>query len=454
MSKPKTSFVCQNCGSVSSKWLGKCPDCGEWNTLVEERIPEPAAGLSRGLMASTTAEPVAFSDVASQEDARFSSGMAELDRVLGGGIVPGSLVLIGGDPGIGKSTLLLQAANSIQGDQCRVLYVSGEESEKQIRMRGERLGIRPEKLFLLTETCLERILEHVERLQPQVIVVDSVQTIFSERLASAPGSVGQVREVATQFLFFSKPRAISTFLIGHITKEGTLAGPKVLEHVVDTVLYFEGERYHSHRIVRTVKNRFGAANELGVFEMTSQGLLPVANPSKLFLAERPAGAAGSVVFCCIEGSRPILVEIQALVHQTSYPSARRMAAGVDPNRVSLLIAMLEKRLGLPLLSTDVYVNVAGGLMVDEPAADLAIVAAIVSSYRNRAIDPEIVLMGEVGLAGEVRGVSQTHLRIREAASMGFKKCLVPHSSLPKESQPNIQTFTAKSIQESFEILFG
>jgi DNA repair protein RadA/Sms len=309
-------------------------------------------------------------------------------------------------------------------------------------------------LFLLTETCLERILEHIDRLAPQVIILDSIQTVFSEKLASAPGSVSQVREVATQFLFLSKQRAISTFLIGHITKEGTLAGPKVLEHVVDTVLYFEGERYHSHRIVRTVKNRFGAANELGVFEMTGEGLLPVANPSKLFLAERPVGAAGSVVFCCVEGSRPILVEIQALVNQTNYPSARRMAAGVDPTRVALLIAMLEKRLGLHLMSTDVYVNVAGGLMVDEPAADLAIVAAIVSSYRNRAVDPEMVLMGEVGLAGEVRGISQTHLRIREAAAMGFKKCLAPQSSLPKEIQEGIQVIAAKSVQESFEVLFG
>jgi DNA repair protein RadA/Sms len=454
MSKAKTSYVCQGCGYISAKWLGKCPDCGEWNSMVEEMLrPEPE-GTSRGLRTTAGSTPVAFDEIETQVEARFSSGIAELDRVLGGGVVPGSLVLIGGDPGIGKSTLLLQAADRLQGPACKVLYVSGEESERQIRMRGERLGIHPQYLFLLTETCLERILEQVDHLAPQIIILDSIQTVFSEKLSSAPGSVSQVREAATQFLFLSKQRGIPTFLIGHITKEGALAGPKVLEHVVDTVLYFEGERYQSHRIVRTVKNRFGAANELGVFEMTNEGLLPVENPSRLFLAERPLGAAGSTVFCCVEGSRPILVEIQALVCQTNYPSARRMAAGVDPNRVSLLIAMLEKRLGLHLLTTDVYVNVAGGLNVDEPAADLAIVAAIVSSYRNRAVDSGIVILGEVGLAGEVRGISQVHLRLREAASLGFKQCLIPRNSLPKAEPENLEILAAHSVQEAFEILFG
>ena len=453
MSKAKSVFVCQSCGYIATKWLGKGPDCGEWNTFVEE-FEEGSTPKLSGIHSPNVSGPVAFNEVTSQAESRFSSGIAELDRVLGGGVVPGSLVLIGGDPGIGKSTLLLQAADSMQRQDIMVLYISGEESEKQIKMRGDRLGLNPSRLFLLTETCLERIREHITRLSPQVIIVDSVQTVFSEKLNSAPGSVSQVREVATQFLFLSKQNSIPTFLIGHITKDGTLAGPKALEHIVDTVLYFEGERYYSHRLIRTVKNRFGAANEVGVFEMTSDGLIPIENPSKLFLAQRPAGAAGSVVICCVEGSRPILVELQALVSGTNYPSPRRMTAGVDPNRVSLLVAMLEKRLGFHLLSSDVYVNVAGGLNVDEPAADLGIVAAIVSSYRNLTVQPEAVILGEVGLAGEVRGISQSPLRIREAASLGFKKCLVPASSMPKAGMPSeIQLIPVKSVQEAFEFLF-
>ena len=453
MARPKSTYVCQNCGYVLSKWMGKCPDCGEWNSIAEEPIRQTGVAGGRRL-GRASADPMAFQEVSIQEQDRFSSGIAEFDRVLGGGVVPGSLVLLGGDPGIGKSTLLLQAAEFMQRGGRRLLYVSGEESEKQIKMRGNRLGIQPDCLFLLTETCLERILESVDRLGPQVIILDSVQTVYSEKLNSAPGSISQVREVATQFLFLTKQRSIPAFLVGHITKDGSLAGPKALEHIVDTVLYFEGERYHSHRIVRTVKNRFGAANELGVFEMTHDGLIPVENPSKLFLAERPSGAAGSVVIGCVEGSRPILVELQALVSGTTYASPRRMAAGVDANRISLLLAMLEKRLGLHLAGSDVYVNVAGGLTIDEPAADLGIVAAIVSSYRNRAIAPSLVIFGEVGLAGEVRSTSQTPLRIREAASMGFRQCIVPHNSLPKlGSQPDIELIPVRSVQESLEVLF-
>jgi DNA repair protein RadA/Sms len=454
MSKMKSYFVCQSCGYMATKWIGKCPDCGEWNSLIEERAPTSSSspGVSRSL---GELSPIAFNDVASQENTRFSSGMAEFDRVLGGGIVPGSLILIGGDPGIGKSTLLLQTANLLQQQESVVLYISGEESEKQIKMRGDRLGMQATKLFLLTETCLERILECIAQLSPQVIILDSIQTVYSDKLPSAPGSISQVREVATQFLFFSKHRSIPTFLIGHITKDGSIAGPKALEHIVDTVLYFEGERYHSHRIVRTVKNRFGAANELGVFEMTNEGLIPVENPSKLFLAERPAGAAGSVVICCVEGSRPLLVELQALVSSTNYASPRRMAAGVDPNRVSLMLAMLEKRLGLHLVSNDVYVNVAGGLNVDEPSADLGIVSAIVSSYRNLAINSNTVIFGEVGLTGEVRGVSQALLRIREAASLGFKRCLLPNNSLPlSDLTSEIELVAVKSVQEAFDVLFN
>jgi DNA repair protein RadA/Sms len=452
VNKPKaTAFVCQCCGYVLSKWMGKCPDCGEWNSITEEAT----ARDPKGSLLSGSTSPIAFQDVPSQDQVRFSSGIAEFDRVLGGGIVPGSLILLGGDPGIGKSTLLLQAAEFMQRSDRRVLYVSGEESERQIKMRGERLGIHPDRLFLLTETCLERVLESVERLSPDVIILDSVQTLYSDKISSAPGSISQVREVATQFLFLSKRRSIPSFLVGHITKDGALAGPKSLEHIVDTVLYFEGERYHSHRIIRTVKNRFGAANELGVFEMTHEGLIPVDNPSKLFLAERPAGAAGSVVIGCVEGSRPILVELQALVSNTNYPSPRRMAAGVDPNRVSLLIAMLEKRLGLALSGNDVYVNVAGGLTIDEPAADLGIVAAIVSSYRNKALAADEVIFGEVGLAGEVRSTSQTPLRIREATSMGFKRCIVPANELLKLDAPaDIDIVPVRSVQEALEVLFG
>jgi DNA repair protein RadA/Sms len=453
MTRPKSTYVCQNCGYILTKWMGKCPDCGGWNCITEEMVRVlPTSGTGRRVGESLS--PVAFQDVSSKEQVRFTSGIVEFDRVLGGGVVSGSLVLLGGDPGIGKSTLLLQAAELMQRGGRRLLYVSGEESEKQIKMRGDRLGIKPDCLFLLTETCLERILESVDRLGPQVIILDSVQTVYSEKLSSAPGSISQVREVATQFLFLSKQRSIPTFLVGHITKDGSLAGPKSLEHIVDTVLYFEGERYHSHRIVRTVKNRFGAANELGVFEMTHEGLIPVENPSKLFLAERPSGAAGSVVIGCVEGSRPMLVELQALVSGTNYASPRRMAAGVDANRVSLLLAMLEKRLGLHLAGSDVYVNVAGGLTIDEPAADLGIVAAIVSSYRNRAIAPNVVIFGEVGLAGEVRSTSQTPLRIREAATMGFRQCIVPHNSLPKlDSQLDIELIPVRSVQESLEVLF-
>ena len=453
MSKPKSSFVCQNCGYVVSKWMGRCPDCGEWNSIVEDFYSGSVkSGQTGGL--SEISRPVRFLEVSAEEHQRFSTGILEFDRVLGGGVVPGSLILIGGDPGIGKSTLLLQAASTMQLGGKSLLYVSGEESETQIKMRGERLGLHPEHLFLMTETCLERIMEGVESISPGVIILDSIQTAYSEKLSSSPGSISQVREVATQFLFLSKKRSIPTFLIGHITKDGSLAGPKSLEHIVDTVLYFEGEKHHSHRIIRSIKNRFGAANELGVFEMTSDGLLPVDNPSKHFLAERPLGASGSVVIGCIEGTRPILVELQALVSDTSYPSARRMAAGVDPNRISLLLAMLEKRLGFHLATSDVYVNVAGGLNVNEPAADLGIVAAIVSSYRNLVVDPETVIFGEVGLTGEVRSTSQANLRIREAASLGFKRCLIPHNGAGKsEFKEDVELVPVRSVQEALEVLF-
>jgi DNA repair protein RadA/Sms len=435
--RPSTVFVCQECGSQSSKWLGRCADCGAWNSFVEERAQEnatAAAGTHRYALGSTAAARL-YSDIEIEHHARLSTGIDEFDRVLGGGVVPGSLVLIGGEPGIGKSTLLLQAAANMARTIGPVLYSSGEESEHQIKSRGERLAVGKAPLYLLAETCLERILEEIARIKPALVIVDSIQTVFSLKFQSAPGSIGQVREAATQLLFTAKGQNIPTFLVGHVTKDGSLAGPKALEHVVDSVLYFEGERHHSHRVVRAVKNRFGAVSELGVFEMTSSGLRPVPNPSKLFLAERPVNAPGSAVLCSVEGSRPILVEVQALVSTSAYGTARRMASGIDQQRLTLLLAVLEKRAGLNLMGDDVFVNVAGGMTVDEPASDLGVLAAIASSVRNRVIPATTAMFGEVGLAGEVRGITQAALRVREAAQMGFRRCLMPEANIdPADKQ--------------------
>ncbi|HEV2803196.1 MAG TPA: DNA repair protein RadA [Pyrinomonadaceae bacterium] len=425
-----TVYVCQNCGKQSAKSLGKCPACGEWNSFVEERArvaPKGAAARGVGFNARE-AKPVAFADIESQDDVRVTSGITEFDRVLGGGIVPGSLVLIGGDPGIGKSTLLLEVADKLSAGGARVLYISGEESERQIKMRGERLGVAAERVYLLPETNLENIFAEIERDEPGAIIVDSIQTVFSSQIESAPGSVSQVREVAGRFLMFAKNRGVPVFLIGHVTKEGSIAGPKALEHIVDTVLYFEGDRHHNHRIVRATKNRFGAANELGVFEMTGTGLVPVANPSEIFLQERPENAAGSVVTACMEGTRPVLVEVQALVADSKYNYPVRTAQGFNTNRINLLLAVLEKRLELPLLKSDVFVNVAGGLDIDEPAADLGVVAALVSSFKNRPLDGKTAVFGEVGLTGEVRGAMQAQARAREAQTLGFKKLVMPASN--------------------------
>jgi len=429
---PKTVFVCQECGSQSLKWLGRCADCAAWNSFVEERVQleEPAAtAAGRYGGARQPGAARLYSAIEIGDSARFSTGIGEFDRVLGGGVVPGSLVLLGGEPGIGKSTLLLQAAANGARTIGPVLYSSGEESEHQIKSRGERLAVGDAPLYLLAETCLERILEEITRVKPSLIVVDSVQTVFSLKFQSAPGSIGQVREAATQLLFAAKGQNIPTFLVGHVTKDGGLAGPKALEHVVDTVLYFEGERHHSHRVVRAVKNRFGAISELGVFEMTATGLRAVPNPSKMFLAERPSNAPGSTVLCSVEGSRPILVEVQALVSSSTYGTARRMASGLDQQRLSLLLAVLEKRAGLNLAGDDVFVNIAGGMTVDEPASDLGVVAAIASSVRNRVIAPTTAVFGEVGLAGEVRGITQAALRVREATQMGFLRCVMPTANI-------------------------
>jgi DNA repair protein RadA/Sms len=450
-----TIYVCQNCGHQSRKWLGKCPDCGEWNSLVEERArAAPKGQAARGGFTLREVKPVRYGEIESQDDARVSSGITEFDRVLGGGIVPGSLVLIGGDPGIGKSTLLLEVADKISAQGQRVLYVSGEESERQIKMRGERLGITAENLYLLPETNLESIFGEIERAEPGAVIVDSIQTVFSSKIESAPGSVSQVREVAGQFLLLAKNRTIPVFLIGHVTKEGSIAGPKALEHIVDTVLYFEGERHHNHRIVRAVKNRFGAANELGVFEMTGTGLKPVANPSEMFLQERPENVAGSIVTACMEGTRPLLVEVQALVSGSKYGTGRRMAQGFDTNRLSLLIAMLEKRVGFQLIGDDVFVNIAGGLEIDEPAADLGVVLSIASSFKNRPVDPQTAVFGEVGLTGEVRGAMQAQARAREAQTLGFKKIVMPASNTAGlEGLIGLRVVGVRSVEEALDELF-
>jgi DNA repair protein RadA/Sms len=468
--KPKTVFACQECGAQSPKWLGRCADCGAWNSMVEGR-PVPAAvaaaASERRYTLAAASGPQLYADIDTVVAERLTTGIGEFDRVLGGGVVPGSLVLIGGEPGIGKSTLLLQAAAHFAQTIGPVLYCSGEESEHQIKSRGERLGdpstgsgssralSRDERapLYILAETCLERILEEIARLKPAFIIVDSIQTVFSLKFQSAPGSIGQVRESATQLLFAAKGQNIPTFLVGHVTKDGNLAGPKALEHIVDTVLYFEGEKHHAHRVVRAVKNRFGAVSELGVFEMTGAGLRAVPNPSQLFLAERAANAPGSAVLCCVEGSRPLLVEVQALVSTSSYGNARRMASGLDQNRLSLLLAVLEKRAGLNLIAEDVFVNVAGGMSVDEPAADLAIVAAVASSVRNRAVRASTAVFGEVGLAGEIRATSQSSLRLREAAQMGFTRCIVPEgNALPADAPGECEIVGVKTVSEALDQL--
>lgn len=467
MSKPpKSLFVCQECGSQSSKWLGRCPDCEAWNSFIEERPVDAstgggglAAGGHRYSMPGGAGGAVKYADVENSDTARLTTGIDEFDRVLGGGIVPGSLVLLGGEPGIGKSTLLLQAAANFARVHGPVLYASGEESAHQVKSRGERLGVGDAPLYLLAETCVERILEEIGRVRPRMLVVDSIQTVFSLKFQSAPGSIGQVREAATQFLFTAKGHDLPTFLVGHVTKDGALAGPKVLEHVVDTVLYFEGERHHSHRVVRAIKNRFGAISELGVFEMTGGGLKAVPNPSQLFLAERPTATPGSAVLCCVEGSRPLLVEVQALVSTATYGTARRMAVGIDTARVSLLLAVLEKRAGLVLVGEDVYVNIAGGMSLDEPAADLAVLAALSSSVRNRPIPQSTAVFGEVGLGGEVRGVPHAPLRLREARQMGFTRVVLPAANLDDDTKRSADEAGTtlegvRHVGEALDLLIG
>lgn len=423
-------FYCQSCGHESTKWMGQCPGCKEWNTFVEETV-DSSAKKSIGLKSDKSAkkaEPVVLSEIEMTKDDKVMTGIAELDRVLGGGIVAGSLTLVGGDPGIGKSTLLLQTCRYLSSDGHKVLYISGEESLKQIKLRADRIGSFTENMMLLCETNLDDIKEAIERLKPEMVVIDSIQTMFNENVSAAPGSVSQVRESTGVLLQLAKGLGVSIFIVGHVTKEGTVAGPRVLEHMVDAVLYFEGDRHASYRILRGVKNRFGSTNEIGVFEMREEGLVEVENPSEYMLSGRPENASGSIVSCSMEGTRPLLVEIQSLVCRSNFGMPRRQAIGTDYNRVNLLMAVLEKRLGLQLGDCDAYVNLTGGIKIMEPAIDLGIAIAIVSSFKNRAVDEKTIAFGEIGLSGEVRAVSMAEQRVMEAKKLGFTTCILPKVS--------------------------
>ncbi|WP_144402040.1 DNA repair protein RadA [Geoalkalibacter subterraneus] len=445
----KTIFVCQQCGGTSPKWLGRCPDCQAWNTLVEEKT----APARDSRAPTSSSRPQRLPQVAVTKEDRRRCGIGEFDQVLGGGIVAGSFILIGGDPGIGKSTLLLQAVSRLS-EQGSALYVTAEESARQVKLRADRLGVSPRDVFLLAETSLEAILERVAELKPAFLVIDSIQTIFTAALDSAPGSVSQVRECASRLMQVAKGDGIPTFLVGHVTKDGAIAGPRMLEHMVDTVLYFEGDPGHPYRILRAVKNRFGSTNEIGVFQMKDRGLAEVSNPSELFLSERPDGAAGSAVVPALEGSRPILVELQALVSTTSFGTPRRTTMGFDHNRVSLLVAVLDKKVGLSLPAQDIFLNVAGGVRLDEPAVDLGVMAALASSHLNRAIPQRTIVFGEVGLAGEVRAVSHPDLRVKEAARLGFNRCILPAGNLKNlEAPPGLRLMGVKSAEEMLEDIF-
>lgn len=428
--KKNTVFFCQECGFESTKWMGQCPGCKAWNSFVEETINQNIVG-STGKKTSviSSKEPAVLSAVSLSKEDRIEIGIEELDRVLGGGIVPGSLSLVGGDPGIGKSTLLLQVCQKLAMQGRKILYISGEESLKQIKIRAMRIGEFTDSLLLLCETNLGIIEETIRKVMPEVVIIDSIQTMYNENVGAAPGSVSQVRESTGVFLQIAKGLGVSIFIVGHVTKEGTVAGPRVLEHMVDTVLYFEGDRHASYRILRGVKNRFGSTNEIGVFEMRQEGLAEVKNPSEFMLSGKPEGASGSVVACSMEGTRPVLIEIQALVCQSNFGIPRRQATGTDFNRLNLLIAVLEKRVGLQIGACDAYVNIAGGMRLQEPALDLGIVMAIVSSYKNRAVDDKTVVFGEVGLSGEVRSVNMMEQRIQEARKLGFTHCIVPRSGM-------------------------
>ena len=461
--KNKTVFFCRNCGYESAKWMGQCPSCKEWNSFVEEPVKGKGSRASTGSFSAggnlqPKNQPLLLSEIKSGDgEERFDTHFKELNRVLGGGLVKGSLVLIGGDPGVGKSTLLLQSARFFSMDDRSVLYVSGEESARQIKLRADRIGVFTKELLFLAETNLSVIEETLLRVRPEIVVIDSIQTMFHEEISSAPGSVSQVRETTGMLLRIAKQENIAILIVGHVTKEGMVAGPKVLEHMVDTVLYFEGDRNASYKILRAVKNRFGSTNEIGVFEMRSEGLMEVENPSEFMLDGRPKDAGGSIVSCSMEGSRPIMIEIQALVCRTNFGYPRRQANGMDYNRVNLLMAVLEKRIGLQMSDCDAYVNLAGGMKLTEPAMDLGICLAIISSFRNRPVDPFLVAFGEVGLSGEVRAVSMANERVKEALKLGFTVCLLPKASmgrvqLKEEDRKKIKLIGVENVRQAMDLI--
>jgi DNA repair protein RadA/Sms len=449
MAKIKTIYACQKCGAQQPRWLGRCPECGEWNSLAEERLSSEAKAIPQ---AHGAAAPIKLSEITGQQGGHIPTGIAELDRTLGSGYIPGSAVLIGGDPGIGKSTIIMQALSRLAGSGRSVLYVSGEESAAQIKLRADRMSIAGDSFAVLTETSVEDIIRCADEMRPDAIAIDSIQTMATSDLESPAGTIGQVRESAGKLIAHAKASGVATFIVGHVTKDGAIAGPKVMEHMVDTVLYFEGERGHPFRILRTMKNRFGSTNEIGVFEMTGKGLMEVPNPSGMFLAERPKAAAGSAVVASLEGSRPVLLEVQALVTPSGFATSRRTAIGVDTNRVALLVAVLEKTMGLDFKGYDVFVNVAGGMRITEPAADAGIISAINSSLKNAPIDHETVIMGEVGLTGEIRAIMGLEMRLKEAKKMGFRRAMVPKSSLKTGLTPGLEVYGVSNSEELLKML--
>ncbi|WP_071458917.1 DNA repair protein RadA [Bacillus massilinigeriensis] len=457
MAKRKTKFICQECGYESAKWMGKCPGCGQWNRMVEET--ETASGGRRGAFTGAggtssgiAVKPVPITSIEMVTEPRIYTDLMEMNRVLGGGVVRGSLVLIGGDPGIGKSTLLLQVSFQLARKGHSVLYISGEESMRQTKLRAERLGVASDNLLIYSETNLEEISRTIENVSPEFVIVDSIQTVYHPDVTSAPGSVSQVRESTAELMRIAKTKGVAIFIVGHVTKEGSIAGPRLLEHMVDTVLYFEGERHHTYRILRAVKNRFGSTNEMGIFEMKEAGLEEVANPSEIFLEERSQGASGSTVVASMEGTRPVLVEIQALISPSSFGNPRRMATGIDHNRVSLLMAVLEKRVGLLLANQDAYLKVAGGVKLDEPAIDLAVAVSIASSFRDKPASPAVCLIGEVGLTGEVRRVSRIEQRVQEAAKLGFERIILPANNLSGWTAPKgVRLIGVNTVSEALKV---
>ena len=453
MAKAKTVFVCSSCGYESAKWLGKCPACNEWNTFYEEKVAKAADGSFLADKKSNAAKPTSLNSVEAKESPRISTGVGELDRVLGGGLVKGSLVLLGGEPGIGKSTLILQICNQIKGEG-KVLYVSGEESAQQIKIRADRLGIQNEDILFFGETDIDVISDEISQIKPKLVIIDSIQTMYSDEISSAAGTVSQVREITARIMKICKQQEITTIIIGHVTKEGNIAGPRVLEHMVDTVLYLEGERYFSYRILRGVKNRFGSTNEVGMFEMKNEGMVEITNPSSVLISERDDNPAGSVIVATMEGTRPLLIELQALTASTVFGLPRRMANGIDYNRLTLLMAVLEKKAGMALSSQDVYLNVVSGIRIIEPAVDLGVILAVASSFKNISIPTDVVVMGEVGLTGEVRAVNMIEKRLKEAEKLGFKKCMIPENNkkLLKDSY-KLDIIGVKNIQDALKVLY-